>query len=248
MWHLSKAIGKVSLAPVEMARVYLTDPEAAKSMEVYTFDKNELEKLSKDILANPDKYEQLLQKEAACDPFQARYDPGGWQEKQEAKVWKRLYRQRLVNDGKLTEATEHWPMRVEYQNYRVWAESIQSKALGTLKHAVNRLLLDFENDESLGNEVVDFERQPKETKRAALERLLTLLKERTPPEIVEVKSESSVPRGLKDSKRTLNDMRKGFNALIDQDKELSSLFGLSKSASKSKMVQSFRDELLGELL
>jgi hypothetical protein len=32
MWHLSKAVGKASLAPPELIKTYQTNPEAAKAL------------------------------------------------------------------------------------------------------------------------------------------------------------------------------------------------------------------------
>jgi hypothetical protein len=32
MWHLSKAVGKASLAPLELIKTYQTNPEAAKAL------------------------------------------------------------------------------------------------------------------------------------------------------------------------------------------------------------------------
>jgi hypothetical protein len=60
LWQLSKAIGKVSLTPPEMAKYYLTNPGAPKALSLYTLDKNELIKLRRDILTNPIKYEKIL--------------------------------------------------------------------------------------------------------------------------------------------------------------------------------------------
>jgi len=39
MWHLGKTIGKANLAPAEMMKTFLTDPEAAKTLSTFTFDK-----------------------------------------------------------------------------------------------------------------------------------------------------------------------------------------------------------------
>lgn len=60
MHHLSKVVGKANLAPTYMMQQYLTDPEAAKNMQTFTFDKKALEKLRKDLLCNPQKYVDLL--------------------------------------------------------------------------------------------------------------------------------------------------------------------------------------------
>jgi hypothetical protein len=56
-------------------------------------------------------------------------------------------------------------MRVEYHNYKRWADSIKYKALDSLKFTVSRLLNDFSHDEKAGNSVAHFEDKPDETKR-----------------------------------------------------------------------------------
>jgi len=58
--YLSKAIGKVAIAPPELAKAYMTSGDRAKSLTLVTFDKGELERLRDDILANPLKYELAL--------------------------------------------------------------------------------------------------------------------------------------------------------------------------------------------
>ena len=42
LYHLSKAVGRASLTPLELTREYLTNPEARDSMTVLTLDKDEL--------------------------------------------------------------------------------------------------------------------------------------------------------------------------------------------------------------
>lgn len=45
LWHIGKAIGKRNITPPELTKAYLTDTSKANLMELYTFDKEELQKL-----------------------------------------------------------------------------------------------------------------------------------------------------------------------------------------------------------
>ena len=54
--HLSKAIGKAILSPVELTKEYLTNPDARDQLSTLTIDKEELLKLQDDIYSNPQKY------------------------------------------------------------------------------------------------------------------------------------------------------------------------------------------------
>jgi hypothetical protein len=218
MWHLSKAVGKVALAPPEMLRSYLTDPDAAKSLQAYTFDKAELEKLRRDLLENPEKYEAMLQREREPDNWQADPDPGRFWDGRRARAQTREYWHRLVNDGRC-EQLDNWPMRVEYHAYKKWADGIQEKALDTLKFTVSRLLLDFNQDESLGNTVTEFAPKVNESKRQALDRLLIMLNEE-PTEASDVEVKAEARKLSKGKPRALSDIRKDFYSLLDQDGEL----------------------------
>jgi hypothetical protein len=60
LYHLSKAVGRKTLAPIHLAKQYLSNPDLAKSLTHYTFDLKELKALRRDILTNPEKYEQAL--------------------------------------------------------------------------------------------------------------------------------------------------------------------------------------------
>jgi hypothetical protein len=60
--YISKAIGRVNLAPAELAQSYLTQPEMRKKMSMVTFDEAELKRLQADILAEPEKYIEALTK------------------------------------------------------------------------------------------------------------------------------------------------------------------------------------------
>ena len=68
LWHLSSAVGKQTLAPVELAKKFLTDPKTAQALTTFTFDKKELERLRADILDNPAKYEAALRFKKAEKP------------------------------------------------------------------------------------------------------------------------------------------------------------------------------------
>lgn len=130
----------------------------------------------------------------------------------------REYWHRLVNDGRC-EKMDNWPMRVEYHAYKKWADGIQEKALDTLKFTVSRLLLDFEQDESLGNRVTEFVPEVKESKRHALDRLLIMLNEET-TQAANIEAKTDAKKLTKSKPRALSDIRKDFHSLLDQDGEL----------------------------
>jgi hypothetical protein len=60
LYYFSKIVGRTNIAPIELGKKYLTDPSMHNKMNLFTFDKEELLKLRRDILENPKKYELLL--------------------------------------------------------------------------------------------------------------------------------------------------------------------------------------------
>jgi len=56
MWHLMKAVGKVSLTTPQMVKVFLTDVNQRDNMSMLTFNKEELLKIQDDVYADPEKY------------------------------------------------------------------------------------------------------------------------------------------------------------------------------------------------
>ena len=50
MWYISKVVGKTNITPPELAKQYLTHKDLEKSMNLYTFNKEELLKLREDLL------------------------------------------------------------------------------------------------------------------------------------------------------------------------------------------------------
>lgn len=175
MWHLGKTIGKANLAPAEMMKTFLTDPEAAKTLSTFTFDKQALEKLQIDLFKNPAKYEAMFLAEKEEDYYHSHeyLDPVGKHEKADAKAYTREHWYRLINDGRKPHM-QTWPMKVEYHVYKQWADGIKFKALDSLKGTVARLLNDFTEDESVGN-LVEKHIVEKHDTKAGLRRVLTLL-------------------------------------------------------------------------
>jgi hypothetical protein len=64
IYHISKAVGRVSMTPPELVKTFLTNSETKSAMSFLTLDKKELLALQQDVLQNPEKYEALLKDKA----------------------------------------------------------------------------------------------------------------------------------------------------------------------------------------
>ena len=73
LFHLSKAIGRVEMSPVELTKEYLTNPSLRKQFSMLTVDKTELLKIQDDVYANPQKYEGIFTARDRTDWGQERH-------------------------------------------------------------------------------------------------------------------------------------------------------------------------------
>ena len=162
--HLSKAIGRVSISPIELTREYLTNPSMRKDLSMLTIDKNELLKIQEDIYANPQKYEAMFTKQEPIDWGMTRHlkHPS---RREDHRLSDRQFWHSMLNDG--TESVENWPYYLEHAAYKGWFDRVEDKALDTLKRAVAQLLAQFDKKE---NKVFDGK---KSSKRGQIEKLLT---------------------------------------------------------------------------
>lgn len=144
LFHLSKAIGRTSISPVELTQEYLTNPAARKQLSMLTIDKEELLKLQDDIYSNPQKYEAIFSEKEPIDWGTLKHHWTSQRGKTfDPKLDDHIYWHSHMNDG--TDAVENWPYYREYNVYKNWFSEIEDKALCTLKMAVAQLLSNFDN-------------------------------------------------------------------------------------------------------
>ena len=114
-------------------------------LSMLTVDKKELLKLQEDVYANPQKYEEIFNKQDHIDWGQTRHF---WfphrRQDQEVRMNDNMHWHSMLNDG--TNAVENWPYYRQYMVYKDWFEEIEKKALNTLKVAIAQLLADFDDD------------------------------------------------------------------------------------------------------
>ena len=134
-------MGKVNLAPPELAKQYLSNPDRQKQMQLYTFDKEELLKLRRDILENPEKYEKLFT--TSKGTYDIKYDNNI---KKERKLEEYEYWYRVLNDGR--SPTDSYPYYKEMLAYQDYCKEVEKNTVQTFLLTVNRLLMDFENQDN----------------------------------------------------------------------------------------------------
>ena len=138
IFHLTKAVGRITMTPHEMAKAYLTDPDLRKQMTLLTLDPKELERIYKDILDQPEKYQAMLK------PDLVDTQDSAWVYKKNrdmatAKANEEEYWFRVVNDGRFPQ--DNWPMAREYHAYKEWVETIEDKAYNTLLTCVQQAMI-----------------------------------------------------------------------------------------------------------
>lgn len=134
-------------------------------METFVLDKEALLKLRKDVLSNPEKYEKLFRKDNGTF-----YDGGKMQmELKQEHVDEYDYWYRVLNQGRLQE--DSFPWVKEHIAYKEWMTTVEGKAIGTLKRAIQKLLNDYETTDSLK----EYGQLKGETKNEAIHRLIAVV-------------------------------------------------------------------------
>lgn len=109
--------------------------------------------------------------------------------------------------------------------YKEWADGIKHNQLNSLKSTVARLLLDFEQDESVNNMVNNLALLEKDSKKQALTRILSHMEGVKPKDKqkkqLKKKTENKKHDRLYDGWRDPTDIKRDFIQLIDNDLELS---------------------------
>jgi hypothetical protein len=128
LYHISKAVGKVNIAPLEIAKEYLTNPKIAKEYNLLTFDKDQLKALRREVLENPQKYQMILSNETG---MYARNDKK-IELDEEIKIKEYEYWYRVLNGGECP-YYDSMPGYRYYLAYKDFVVDMELKSVETLK-------------------------------------------------------------------------------------------------------------------
>lgn len=92
-----------------------------------------------DIYAEPQKYENLFTKQEPIDSGNFMHL---WFRNEDPRLSDQEFWYSMLNDN--TDNIRDWPWYKEYSAYKDWFDTIEDKALGTLKMAVAQLLAEFD--------------------------------------------------------------------------------------------------------
>lgn len=139
------------------------------------------------------------------------------------------YWYRVLNDGYCQIDT--WTYNAEFRSYKEWAELIETKAMNTLRTAINKLIMDHENSTEFSGS------------------LKNLIKFVNDPSKSEQKKKSHKIVGVKlgDSTRNIDDLNGYLNDMLKNDPYLGHLFKPDRDSHNEK-VKAIRNEFKSELL
>lgn len=216
----------------------MSNPKVAKQLETFVIDKEALLNLRKDVLTNPDKYEKLFRRDNGTFYAGAKMS----MELKQERIDEYDYWYRVLNEGRLQE--DSFPWMKEHLAYKEWMLTVEGKALGTLRRAVQKLLNEYETTENLK----EYGQLKGETKNEALQRLIAVVNEAEPViETKKGKGKKKEESSLTQKTRSTSEIKQHVNRLMESDPQISKLLPSKEISTENTLINNLKQNLMNEL-